>query len=65
MDPFFAVVCSRSRRRYCCQCGLFGNPDEPPEGAVIANAGSNIRDPRSQNPALVLQFPSAVSPPCN
>jgi oxalate decarboxylase len=40
----------------------FGNPDEPPQGAVNANAGS-FRDPGPQNPTLVSQFPSATNPP--
>lgn len=40
----------------------FGNPDEPPQGAVNANEGS-FRDPGPQNPALAAQFPSAINPP--
>jgi oxalate decarboxylase len=40
----------------------FGNPDEPPQGAVNANAGS-LRDPGPQNPVLASQFPSATTPP--
>lgn len=39
----------------------FGNPDEPPQGAVNANEGSF--DPGPQNPALAAQFPSAINPP--
>src|ERR1700688_2739000 len=40
----------------------FGNPDEPPQGAINANAGS-FRDPGPQNPALASQFPSSTNPP--
>jgi oxalate decarboxylase len=40
----------------------FGNPDQPPQGAVNANAGS-LRDPGPQNPALASQFPAAQNPP--
>jgi oxalate decarboxylase len=40
----------------------FGNPDEPPQGAVNANAGS-LTDPGPKNPALASQFPDSTSPP--
>ncbi|WP_020173757.1 cupin domain-containing protein [Methyloferula stellata] len=40
----------------------FGNPDEPPQGKINANAGS-FRDPGPQNPALSSQFPDATDPP--
>ena len=40
----------------------FGNPDEPPQGAVNANEAS-FRDPVPQNPPLAAQFPSAINPP--
>jgi oxalate decarboxylase len=40
----------------------FGNPDEPPQGAMNGSAGSN-RDPGPQNPALASQFPDSQSPP--
>ncbi len=40
----------------------FGNPDQPPQGAINASPAS-ITDPGPQNPALSSQFPSAVSPP--
>jgi oxalate decarboxylase len=42
--------------------GSFGNPDEPPQGAINANPGS-LRDPGPQNPALASQFPDAQNPP--
>jgi oxalate decarboxylase len=40
----------------------FGNPDEPPQGAINANPGG-LSDPGPQNPALTSQFPSAMNPP--
>lgn len=41
----------------------FGNPDEPPQGAINAENPGSITDPGPQNKALASQFPSAVSPP--
>jgi oxalate decarboxylase len=41
----------------------FGNPDQPPEGAVNAKAPGNLRDPGPQSEAIGKQFPSAQSPP--
>jgi oxalate decarboxylase len=40
----------------------FGDPDEPPQGAINANAGSRL-DPGPKNPALTSQFPDAGNPP--
>jgi oxalate decarboxylase len=40
----------------------FGNPDQPPQGAINASPGS-LRDPGPQNPALASQFPAAKQPP--
>ena len=41
----------------------FGNPDEPPQGAINAKNPGSVTDPGPQNPAIAGQFPSAVSPP--
>ena len=41
----------------------FGNPDEPPQGAINAKNPGSVTDPGPQNPAVAGQFPSAVSPP--
>jgi oxalate decarboxylase len=41
----------------------FGNPDDPPQGAVNATNPRSITDPGPQNPAIRGQFPSAFSPP--
>jgi oxalate decarboxylase len=41
----------------------FGNPDEPPQGAINAKNLGSITDPGPQNPALAGQFASATTPP--
>ena len=41
----------------------FGNPDEPPQGAINAKSPGSSTDPGPQNPAIAKQFPSAFSPP--
>jgi oxalate decarboxylase/phosphoglucose isomerase-like protein (cupin superfamily) len=40
----------------------FGNPDEPPQGAINSSPGA-LSDPGPRNPTLQSQFPDAVSPP--
>jgi oxalate decarboxylase len=67
MDPFsrrrmLAFSAAGAVAATAANAASFGNPDEPPEGAVNANAGS-FRDPGPQNPALASQFPSTVNPP--
>ncbi len=67
MDPFsrrrmLAFSAAGAVAATAANAASFGNPDEPPEGAVNANAGS-LRDPGPQNPALVSQFPSAANSP--
>ena len=41
----------------------FGNPDQPPQGAINAKTPSSLTDPGPQNPTIAKQFPSAQSPP--
>ena len=41
----------------------FGNPNDPPTGAINAKNPRSITDPGPQNPATRDQFPSAFSPP--
>src|SRR6185369_4119341 len=41
----------------------FGNPDEPPQGAINAKSPASLTDPGPQSEAISSQFPSAVSPP--
>src|SRR6201990_2794006 len=45
------------------KAGSFGNPDEPPQGAINAKGPGNLTDPGPQNPVLGGQFPSAQSAP--
>jgi len=40
----------------------FGNPDEPPQGAINAKNPASVTDPGPQNPAIADQFPAASSP---
>src|SRR3984957_16817592 len=41
----------------------FGNPNDPPQGAVNAKNPRSVTDPGPQNPAIRDQFPGAFSPP--
>jgi oxalate decarboxylase len=41
----------------------FGNPDEPPQGAINGKAPGSVTDPGPQNKAIGRQFPSAQFPP--
>src|ERR1700759_2990595 len=41
----------------------FGNPNDPPQGAINAKNPRSVSDPGPQNPAIRDQFPSAFSPP--
>jgi len=41
----------------------FGNPDEPPQGAINAKNPASITDPGPQDPAISNQLQSAFSPP--
>src|SRR6202048_783021 len=45
------------------RAATFGNPDEPPQGAINAKGPGNLTDPGPQNPVLGNQFPSAQVPP--
>jgi oxalate decarboxylase len=45
------------------RAGTFGNPDEPPQGAINSKNPGSLSDPGPQSPALASQFPSAQSPP--
>ncbi|MGY3125375.1 hypothetical protein ACVWXQ_009312 [Bradyrhizobium sp. S3.14.4] len=45
------------------QAATFGNPDEPPQGAVNAKSPGSLSDPGPQDPDLAKHFPSAQTPP--
>jgi oxalate decarboxylase len=44
------------------RAGSFGNPDEPPQGAINATNPASVTDPGPRNPAIADQFPAAESP---
>src|SRR5690242_20740918 len=41
----------------------FGNPDQPPQGAINAKGPGNLKDPGPQSEPIASQFPSAQFPP--
>jgi len=41
----------------------FGNPNDPPQGAINAKNPRSITDPGPQNPAIRDPFPGVFSPP--
>src|SRR3954454_16886645 len=41
----------------------FGNPDEPPQGAINAKNPASVTDPGPQNPEIAGQSPDATRPP--
>jgi oxalate decarboxylase len=45
------------------RAATFGNPDEPPQGAINAKSPGNLADPGPQNPIIGNEFPSAQFPP--
>ncbi len=45
------------------QAASFGNPDEPPQGAINAKGPNNLTDPGPHNSRLGNEFPSFQSPP--
>jgi oxalate decarboxylase len=45
------------------RAATFGNPDQPPQGAINATNPASLTDPGPRNPAIGSQFPSALSPP--
>src|SRR5882757_4261268 len=45
------------------RAATFGDPDEPPQGAINAKNLASISDPGPQSHAIAREFPSAKSPP--
>src|SRR5689334_298129 len=45
------------------QAASFGNPDEPPQGAINAKGPNNLTVPGPHNSRLRNEFPSLQSPP--
>jgi oxalate decarboxylase len=58
-----AVSAAGAMSATAARAATFGNPDEPPQGAVNAKGNGSITDPGPQNPAFGNQFPSAQFPP--
>ena len=58
-----AVSMSSAKATPVKQPIVFGNPNDPPQGAINATNPRSITDPGPQNPAIRDQFPSAFSPP--
>jgi len=40
----------------------FGNPDQPPQGAINTTNPASLTDPGPHSPAIADQFPAASSP---
>src|ERR1700688_1571588 len=62
-DVLAASVATAAMTASAARGATFGNPDEPPQGAVNAKGPGNLSDPGPQNPAIGNQFPSAQFPP--
>ncbi|MGA7996533.1 MAG: oxalate decarboxylase family bicupin [Bradyrhizobium sp.] len=62
-DVLAASAAAAAMTASTAQGATFGNPDEPPQGAINAKGPGNLADPGPQNPALGNQFPSAQFPP--
>jgi oxalate decarboxylase len=45
------------------RAGSFGNPDEPPQGAINGKNPASVTDPGPQDPSIRNELPSAFSPP--
>jgi oxalate decarboxylase len=71
MDPFsrrnllaFSAAGAVAAAASAANAASFGNPDEPPQGAVNTQGNpASATDPGPANPALAKQFPGAFSPP--
>ena len=62
-DVLAASAAAAAMTASAARGATFGNPDEPPQGAVNAKGPGNLADPGPQNPAIGNQFPSAQFPP--
>lgn len=62
--PGMSAANSRSAIAAARKAPMFGNPDEPPQGAMNAEHNpASLTDPGPQNKAIGGQFPSAQFPP--
>ena len=62
-DVLAASAAAAAMTASAARGATFGNPDEPPQGAINATGPGNLADPGPQNPAIGNQFPSAQFPP--
>src|SRR5580692_6268021 len=62
-DVLVATATSAMVTAASAEPATFGNPDEPPQGAINAKNPASLTDPGPSNTAIASQFPSAQSPP--
>jgi len=62
-EMFAATALGAVMTATTARAATFGNPDEPPQGAINGKNPASITDPGPQSPAIANRFPSATSPP--
>src|ERR1700704_3751258 len=62
-DLIVATAAGAAMTATAANAASYGNPDEPPQGAINAKNPGSVAAPGPQNPNLASQFPSAFSPP--
>jgi oxalate decarboxylase len=62
-DALIATATGAVMTAATAHAASYGNPDEPPQGAVNAKNPGSVTDPGPQDKAITGQFPSAVNPP--
>jgi oxalate decarboxylase len=62
-DVLVATATTAMMTPASAQQPTFGNPDQPPQGAMNAKNPASLTHPGPQNTAIGNQFPSAQSPP--
>jgi oxalate decarboxylase len=62
-DALVATAAGAVMTAATAHAASYGNPDEPPQGAVNAKTPGSVTDPGPQDKAITSQFPSAVNPP--
>jgi oxalate decarboxylase len=62
-DALIATATGAVMTAATAHAASYGNPDEPPQGAVNAKNPASVTDPGPQDKAITGQFPSAVNPP--
>jgi oxalate decarboxylase len=62
-DVLVATATTAMMTPASAQQPTFGNPDQPPQGAMNAKNRASLTHPGPQNTAIGNQFPSAQSPP--